>query len=125
VPKLRLLARDHEVERVEEARSNLAALGFDTQCTFEVGDARAWQPRRGWNAHVLSNLPYGERIGEGEDVIALHRDFGALLRAHASGYKVSLLVGSQSLAKRLSLQGERIELVNGGLDVVLLNAAVR
>lgn len=125
VPKLRLLAREREAERVDEARTNLAAFGFDTQCTFEVGDALAWQPRSGWNAHVLSNLPYGERIGAGEDVIALHREFGALLRAHARGYKVSLLVGSQSLAKRLSLQGERIELVNGGLDVVLLNADVR
>jgi 23S rRNA (guanine2445-N2)-methyltransferase / 23S rRNA (guanine2069-N7)-methyltransferase len=125
VPKLRLLARDRDAERVEEARVNLAVFGFDAQCTFEVGDALAWQPRKGWNAHVLSNLPYGERIGADEDVIALHRDFGALLRTHASGYKVSLLVGSQSLAKRLSLQGERIELVNGGLDVVLLNAEVR
>jgi len=125
VPKLRLLARDREAERVDEARAHLAVFGFDAQCTFEVGDALAWEPRKGWNAHVLSNLPYGERIGADDDVIALHREFGALLRAQAGGYRVSLLVGSRSLAKRLSLQGERIELVNGGLDVVLLNAQLR
>lgn len=124
-PHLRLVARDRDAERVEEARANLAAVGFDGATAFEVGDARDWAPRRGWNAHVLSNLPYGERIGEGEDVDALHREFGAALRERASGYKASLLVGSPSLAKRLALQGERFALVNGGLDVVLLNAEVR
>jgi 23S rRNA (guanine2445-N2)-methyltransferase / 23S rRNA (guanine2069-N7)-methyltransferase len=125
VPKLRLVARDRDAARVDETSAHLTALGIEAQCTFEVGAALGWRPRAGWNAHVLSNLPYGERIGEDEDIIALHREFGALLRTHASGYSASLLVGSPSLAKRLSLQGERLELVNGGLDVVLLNAALR
>jgi len=125
VPRLRLLARDRDPERVAEARTNLAVFGFDVNTTFEVGDATEWTPKRGWNAHVLSNLPYGERINDDEDVDALHRAFGARLREGAAGYRASLLVGSPTLAKRLALQGERIELVNGGLDVVLLNAELR
>ncbi|MEZ6014068.1 MAG: THUMP domain-containing protein [Planctomycetota bacterium] len=125
VAKLRLVARDRDAERIEDTRANLAAVGLDGQCTFEVGDALGWRPRSGWNAHVLSNLPYGERVSEGEDLDALHRAFGVVLREQASGYKVSLLVGSPRLAKRFALQGDRVELVNGGLDVVLLNADVR
>ena len=122
--KLRLAGRDRDPERLDDTRANLAALGFDSNVELEEGDALSWEPKPGWNAQVVSNLPYGERIGHDENIDALHRDFGALLRERAQGYRASLLVGTQALAKRLSLRGERLELVNGGLDVVLLNAVL-
>jgi len=125
VPKLRLVAMDRDEERVDEAYANLTAVGFDEQCTFDVAEARDFAPRQGWNAQVISNLPYGERIGADEDVEALHSDFGAQLRVNASGYRAALLVGSPALARRLALQGERVDLINGGLEVVLLNAELR
>lgn len=124
--KLRLLGSDLEPARLEEARAHLAShphLGpLAETATFERADARAFAPRPGWNATVVSNMPYGERVGD--DVEALHGDFGARLRELA-GYRVALLTGSSRLAGLLRLsRSERHRVLNGGIECQLVTAEI-
>jgi 23S rRNA G2445 N2-methylase RlmL len=88
--------------------------------SLEVRDARAvaWKP--GWNAWIVTNPPYGERIGDARELAALYTELGAGLHRHARGYRLALLTGSPLLADALRLDGlERLPIKNGALDCVL------
>jgi putative N6-adenine-specific DNA methylase len=125
VRKLRVYASDHDPQRIEEARENAAAAGVADQLLIEVADVRDFAPRKGWNAWITSNLPYGERIDHGADLEPLYERFGTALRAHCEGYRVALLCPQGPLSKKLGLRRvERHSLLNGGLDCRLLCASI-
>jgi 23S rRNA G2445 N2-methylase RlmL len=118
--KLRLIGSDSDPERVAGARENLAAAGFADEVSLEVRDARAvaWKP--GWNAWIVTNPPYGERIGDARELAGLYTELGASLHRQARGYRLALLTGSAALADALRLDGlERLPIKNGALDCVL------
>lgn len=124
--KLRLIGRDLDPEQVAGARENAAAAGLGDVLDVQQGDARELELKPGWNAWIVTNAPYGVRVGGvrvgGEaELIELHQRFGALLRESARGYHLALLAGNPRLGKALGLRPEeRIALKNGGLDVELL-----
>lgn len=113
--KVQLVGADREPARVEETLANLEAAGLRGQ--VEPGDARHFAPRAGWNGTVVSNLPYGKRVGSDAEVIPLHRDFGARLRENCSGYSVALLTAAGQLAGSLGIpNARRVPLANGGIE---------
>ena len=119
--KLRLWGGDLEPKHIEGTRENLDALGLGERVELEVADARDFAPRPGWNAWVVSNLPYGERVGASRAVEALLDDFGAVLRERCAGFTAALLCGSPQHAARLGLpDAELREFDNGGLPAVLV-----
>lgn len=120
--KLRLVGSDTSQERLGEAAQHLERMGLGALGQLERGDAREFAPRPGWNATVVANMPYGERIGD--DVEALHDRFGAQLR-QLSGYSTSILTGSSRLAGLLRLsRPTRHRLLNGGIDCEVVVASI-
>ena len=116
-----LAGNDIDPAVVESARENAAAAGVAESIELEVGDARTFEPRRGWNAWIVSNLPYGQRVGRGAQLDELYGRFGAQLREHCVGYTVALFTANDTRSARLGLHGARsVELANGGLDCRLL-----
>ncbi len=121
--KVRILGLDQDATRITEARENAEAAGVGDWVEFEVADARDFAPRRGWNAWIVSNLPYGERIGKAEDLEALYTRFGDILRSHCDGYRVAVLCATGALNRRLGLRKpQRYEVLNGGIDCRVLVA---
>lgn len=125
--KLVLRGSDLDPHALEAARANLAAAGLEGAVQLERADAREFDPKRGWNACIASNLPYGLRVGargaEAAGLSALLRDFGARLRERAAGSQVALLCGSAADARQLALPGaQELPLQNGGLDCRLVLA---
>jgi 23S rRNA G2445 N2-methylase RlmL len=119
--KLRLIGRDLDADQVAGARENAAAAGLGEVLEVEQGDALELELLPGWNAWIVTNAPYGRRVGGDDELVELHRRFGARLRESARGYHLALLAGSPRLGKALGLRPEeRIALKNGGLDVELL-----
>jgi len=116
-----LLALDHDPERVAEARSNAEHAGVGDWLRCEVADARELALKPGWNAWVVSNAPYGLRIGDDGEVGPLLTAFGARLREVGQGTTLALLAGKREHVRALALRGlERHALVNGGLACVLV-----
>ena len=121
--KLQLVGGDRSAERVAEARENLAAAGLEGRARLEVADAAELELRPGWNGLVLTNPPYGERVGEEGDLRPLYRALGARLREQGEGYSLALFSGNPALERELGIRlDEQVELRNGGLECRLLLA---
>lgn len=66
---------------------------------------------------IVTNPPYGVRVGD-SSVRDLYARFGQLLRAHFSGWRVTILTADPRLASRLAVPLERLfETSNGGIPV--------
>jgi 23S rRNA G2445 N2-methylase RlmL len=111
---------DLDPERVEEARANCVAAGVGDWVEVAVGDARELELTPGWNAWIVTNAPYGQRVGDEAELVETFRALGARLREHGQGCQLALLAGRGEHVRALALRGlERIALVNGGLECVL------
>jgi 23S rRNA G2445 N2-methylase RlmL len=123
--KTRLIGRDLDAKTIEGAKENLRAAGLADAVELEHGNALVFEPRKGWGAWIVSNPPWGERIGEDRDVARLYRDFGAWLRRSAAGFHVALLVQSGAISHELGLKSaESTRVLNGGIDCTILRADV-
>jgi 23S rRNA (guanine2445-N2)-methyltransferase / 23S rRNA (guanine2069-N7)-methyltransferase len=70
---------------------------------------------------VVTNPPYGERIGEQEKLQALYQTFGAKLREQFEGWKAAVLTGNPPLAKAVGINARRTHtLFNGRIECRLL-----
>ena len=120
--KLRLVGYDVDAERVAAARANVAAAGFEDVITIEQRAAKDLNLRSGWNAWIVTNPPWGERVGEGDALVGLYQDFGAYCREHLAGYSLSVLSGNNQLTKALGLKADRrVAMEHGGIEVELVN----
>jgi len=123
--KLRLYGADRHAEIIVGARQNVEAAGLGDVIQLDVCSAADFPFKSGWNAWIVSNLPYGERVSAGQDVAALYREFGRRLRESCAGYNVTLLSGSDVLSRALELENaERVSVLNGGLECERLTATI-
>jgi putative N6-adenine-specific DNA methylase len=123
--KATLLGRDIDAKAVAGARANLEAAGMADAIAVEVGDGLALTPRRGWNGWIVSNLPYGERVGVERELAATYQRFGQWLRERCPGFHVALLVRQGPLNANLALSNPaRRAVSNGGLECEMLHSEV-
>jgi putative N6-adenine-specific DNA methylase len=116
-----LLGSDADASIVSGARENARAADVADAVSFDVARAETFAPRPGWNAWIVTNPPYGDRIGDERQLVELYRRFGAILRERCGGYRVALLSGNPRLARALGLEPRRrVPLKNGGIDCELL-----
>lgn len=119
--KLTLWGGDRDAKALEGAHENLAGAGLEGRVTLEQADARDFAPRPGWNGFVVSNLPYGERVGDARRLEQQLAGFGRGLRERCAGFHLALLSGAPSLSRALGIEfEEHFALANGGLDCELL-----
>jgi len=70
---------------------------------------------------VLTNPPYGVRVGDREELRDLYARFGTVLRTRFHGWSVALLSADRRLEGQLRIRlEERLTLSNGGIPVRLM-----
>ncbi|MFO7982194.1 MAG: bifunctional 23S rRNA (guanine(2069)-N(7))-methyltransferase RlmK/23S rRNA (guanine(2445)-N(2))-methyltransferase RlmL [Desulfuromonadales bacterium] len=115
---------DNDPRAVRVARNNAenAGLGqhvfFDqrdlTELSGSLSDMKA--------GLVVANPPYGERLGEDEDLKELYRQFGETLRRCFEGWRASIITTDTGLGQCLGLRARKSHTVfNGALSCHLLH----
>jgi putative N6-adenine-specific DNA methylase len=124
-PRAGLYGYDLNAGALGTARRNARRAGV--ALNLERKDVRTLTPPPGGPGLVVANPPYGHRVGEGEDLVALYKSLGATLRQHFSGWRVALLVPQEpELVRALELPGALMSPVrNGGLRCCVLRAHLR
>ncbi len=115
-----LEGRDIDAEAIRAARLNAESAGIPPgliawrQAPLDALDAAA---RPGL---VISNPPYGHRLGAAGDLRRFYRDAGHILRARRPGSRLALLLPDQGFESDLGLALEpRLQTSNGGIAVRL------
>ena len=71
---------------------------------------------------LITNPPYGERMGADEDVLALYRLLGEKLKSEFRGWRASVIAADPSHGRALGLHADkRYVLFNGAIECTLLN----
>ena len=71
---------------------------------------------------VITNPPYGERMGEDADVIALYRLLGTKLKSEFPGWRASVIAADETHGHALGMRADkRYKLYNGAIECTLLN----
>lgn len=117
---------DQNPTAIRAALANLARAGLAGRCHFErrtLADCHPGRPEdRGL---VMTNPPYGERLGAGSDLAALYGELGAVLRGRFLGWRAAVFTASPDLGKHMGLRALRTHaLFNGPIEARLLHFEV-
>jgi 23S rRNA (guanine2445-N2)-methyltransferase / 23S rRNA (guanine2069-N7)-methyltransferase len=113
---------DADARIVQTAKRNAQEAGVAGFFTLDKHDAAHVAPPPGHSTGlVITNPPYGERLGEREQMPLLYRALGEALRTRFAGWRAAVLAGDAELGKAMRLHAEkRYTLYNGALETVLL-----
>jgi putative N6-adenine-specific DNA methylase len=111
---------DRDAGAMAASLGNATRAGVQDDIHFATCSISAIEPPPGpgW---LVTNPPYGVRVGDGDRLRNLYAQLGQVARAKCPGWTVALVSGNRMLTRqtRLSLDAE-IRTTNGGLPVELV-----
>ena len=120
-----ILGYDSDRNAVRMALENLERAGLARRVHIERRDiaSLALPPAAGGRKGlILFNPPYGERLGEKEDLRVLYASMGERLRAQFPHWKAAVFTGNPDLGKSMGLRAVKTNnLYNGNLKCRLLH----
>jgi|LGVF01.1.fsa_nt_gb 23S rRNA (guanine2445-N2)-methyltransferase / 23S rRNA (guanine2069-N7)-methyltransferase len=124
--RLPLIAgRDLDSKAVRAAHLNADRAGLGGLLHFSTADLAELRPPENMEERpglLIANPPYGERLGERDELVHLYGRLGENLRRHFVGWKAAIFTGNPDLAKELAIRARRKHnLYNGALQCQLLH----
>jgi putative N6-adenine-specific DNA methylase len=121
-----ILGADVRRDAVAMARGNARAAGVGHLVRIEVRDVQQFHAPAGPPGTILCNPPYGERIGEEQELKGLYRALGEVFRERCAGWTAYVFTGNARLARQLGLEPvEQVPLFNGKIPCRLLRFELR
>ena len=121
-----IVGSDRDAGAIAAATSNAERAGVLGDLTLAVRALSAAEFPSGARGWVVTNPPYGVRVGEADGVRDLWARLGQVLRERAIGWRVVLLSPDAALERQLRLGlTSMAETTNGGIPVRLLVGEVR
>lgn len=118
-----LLGYDVDRRAVGTARANARRAGLAGRVLFEQRDlaslARSRTLRRA--GLVITNPPYGKRLGEVSALVPLYETLGERLKADFAGWEAAVFTGNPDLTAHLGMRAHRVNVFfNGPIECRLL-----
>lgn len=118
-----ITASDRDRGAIDAAMANAERAGVADDITFGVAPVSALESSGsvGW---VVSNPPYGVRVGERDRLRNLYAQLGNVVRAKLPGWTLALLLADRQLEAQIGIDlRERFVTRNGGIPVRLVLGA--
>ncbi|MCW8108446.1 bifunctional 23S rRNA (guanine(2069)-N(7))-methyltransferase RlmK/23S rRNA (guanine(2445)-N(2))-methyltransferase RlmL [Alteromonas ponticola] len=117
-----IFAADIDKNLIAIARKNADNAGVFADIEFAHSNATTYCPPVKADGFLVSNPPYGERLGQLTELISLFTDWGQHLKTAWQGWHVSLLSSNRDLLKLLKLKAQKDYAINNGkLECRLVN----
>ena len=116
---IRFQGTDREQKAIAAARENIKRAGLtgviDVSMTpFQEHEFDILPDAPGL---VITNPPYGERIGDEMALIALYRQLGEWVVSHVRGWQFMMLTSNDHLARQIPVRPEKsTRVINGGIE---------
>jgi 23S rRNA G2445 N2-methylase RlmL len=119
--EVKTFASDNERYAINALKFNLNASELIEHVSFNEDDATKVELKTKnpeiTGGIIVTNPPYGERIGEERDLPQLYYDFGENLKNHYKGFKAYIFTGNLPLIKKISLRtSKKVILFNGAIE---------
>ncbi len=115
---------DSDDRAVRASRRNLQEAGFGGVVTVDQGDVLETQPLTD-HGILIANPPYGERIGEQDELATFYPQLGTALKRHWAGWNCFFFTADLRLPKLVGLKPSRkTPLFNGPLECRLFEIRV-
>ena len=113
---LQIFGSDKYGDVLKTARTNLTQAGLQDAVQLKQVDALE-MPAPASNGVMVTNPPYGVRIGEEEDLTAFYPRLGDALKQRFAGWRAYIFSGDPQLLKLIRLSAsKRTPLFNGALE---------
>ncbi|MGB3510600.1 MAG: THUMP domain-containing protein [Microcoleaceae cyanobacterium] len=115
-----IMGSDRDQNILSQARTNAQRCGVVDKIKFIQADlAELEAPAE--KGIIICNPPYGERLGEVEELGHLYTMLGDILKQRFTGWTAFILTGSKQLSKQVGLRTSgRIAVYNGSIPCTLL-----
>ena len=113
---------DHDAHAITVAFENIERAGYLGKIHVEKRELSVFSPKtHSIPGLVVVNPPYGERLGEEEDLTVLYAELGERLKQTFDGWQAAVFTGNPDLGKHMRLRAHRhYSLFNGPLPCRLL-----
>jgi putative N6-adenine-specific DNA methylase len=119
LPKGIIYGSDRSSEAIKVAQANLSRLPFYDSVGLSCKSFQ--QITQFENGTLITNPPYGIRLGKIIDVQGLYKELGDFIKQKCTGTSAFIYTGEPTLRKHIGLKTtKRIPLANGKLEGVLL-----
>ena len=108
---------------IQPARNNIERAGLARWVNIYQGELATFEPKpdQGQTGLVVTNPPYGERLGDEASLLYLYQYLGERLRSACLGWQAAVFTGAPELGKRMGLRSHtQYSLFNGALPCRLL-----
>lgn len=122
-PTGKFIANDLDQGILALAKQNADTAGVFKYLTFRNSDATKLALEADAEpGYLVSNPPYGERLGELTELLPMFQRWGVALKTHFKGWHMSLLTSNRDLLKQLKLLAKKdYKFMNGKLECQLVN----
>jgi len=119
LPKGLISGSDKSQRVIETAKENLSRLPFSD--SVQIAGHPFQHVKQFENGTLITNPPYGIRMGDYEEVKKLYTELGDFIKQKCKGSTAFIYTGDPTLRKSIGLKtSRRIPLVNGKLEGVLV-----
>lgn len=118
----KIIGYDASASAIEVAQDNIIHAGLEDHIELSqraIKDCAA--APEGPVGLVVINPPYGERLGDSDELKSLYKDLGDCLKTNYVGWRASLITSDAELGKCVGIRARHINtLFNGALECKLL-----
>ncbi|MGE8501719.1 MAG: bifunctional 23S rRNA (guanine(2069)-N(7))-methyltransferase RlmK/23S rRNA (guanine(2445)-N(2))-methyltransferase RlmL [Pseudomonas sp.] len=122
-PPLWIRGYEADPRLIQPGRNNVERAGLSDWVKIYQGEVGSFEPRPDQNQKglVISNPPYGERLGDEGSLLYLYQNLGERLRQACLGWEAAVFTGAPELGKRMGLRSHKqYAFWNGALPCKLL-----
>ena len=115
-----ILGSDRDADVLTQAYGNAVRCGIEHQIQFTQTELASVEAPAD-SGMIICNPPYGERLGEVQELGALYKTLGDVFKQRFKGWTAFILTGNKELAKKVGLKASRrIPVYNGAIPCTLL-----
>jgi putative N6-adenine-specific DNA methylase len=108
-----ILGYDVRRDAIHFSETNARAAGIGHLLQFALRDVNKFAPPKGPPGVLICNPPYGERIGEEQELKALYQRLGEVFRERCAGWTLWVFTGNAFLARQIGKPAQVLDLFNG------------
>jgi 23S rRNA (guanine2445-N2)-methyltransferase / 23S rRNA (guanine2069-N7)-methyltransferase len=119
---VQFIGADIDSRVLENATSNSKNVGLDNIIEYKVGQVEKMRPPYDAPGLLITNPPYGERLGDSSSLMFMYRSIGDKLKNDFRGWKASVFTGNPELCQVIGLKPDKTyKLNNGPIESKLFN----